>query len=279
MRTRHREPIATAGPTGEIRQMKDRRNGLKGRRFAISTLIVGLGLTLGCRQDMHDQAKYEPLEANPLFANDMASRPLVANTVPRGFLRDDTAFYTGLDDSRQPLDAFPMKALRERWPQGETLSDTEMNRALLLRGKKRFDTFCAPCHDSVGTGNGAIVQRGYKRPPSLHEDRLREALPGYFVNVMTEGFGQMSSYAPQISPQDRWAVAAYIRALQLSQNARLAELPPAVERSFHEALAAPAGSDPSVGHGESHARSQPREEVSQPETASLAATETKVGES
>ena len=267
--------------------MRGRQGFLEGRLLGISTLVVGLALSLGCRQDMHDQAKYEPLEANPMFANDMASRPLVANTVPRGFLREDTAFYTGLDDGNQPLDAFPMMALRERWLHGETLSDTEMNRALLLRGKKRFDTFCTPCHDSVGSGNGAIVQRGFKRPPSLHDDRLREALPGYFVNVMTEGFGQMSSYAPQISPQDRWAVAAYIRALQLSQNARLAELPPAVERSFHEALAAPAGPDHSGGHGGTHARSLPEdavsrpesEAVSRPESASLAATETKVGES
>ncbi|MCH9651132.1 MAG: cytochrome c [Deltaproteobacteria bacterium] len=243
----------------------------------------------GCRQDMHDQAKYEPLETNPIFANDMASRPLVANTVPRGFLREDTAFFTGLGEGKEPLDAFPMKALRQRWVHGETMTDTEMNRALLLKGKKRFDTFCSPCHDTVGTGNGTIVQRGFKKPPSLHEDRLREALPGYFVNVITEGFGQMSSYAPQIVPEDRWAVAAYIRALQLSQNARLAELPPEVERNFRQALAAGSSSETSGDHGEAsghggHASKSPDEEsrsseLPASESANLAATDIEVGES
>ncbi len=250
MRISNAESVPGQGP---------RKAGAASRftRLAVASSLVAVLLPVtGCRQDMHDQAKYEPFEANPMFANGMASRPLVAHTVPRGFLREDTAYYTGLGEDREPLNAFPMKALRARWPKGESLSDTEMNRALLVRGKKCFETFCTPCHDRVGTGNGIIVQRGFKAPPSLHEERLREAFPGYFVNVITEGFGQMNGYASQISPEDRWALAAYVRALQLSQNARLADLPREVERSFHEAMTAAAtgeegGSDhpPSGGHG------------------------------
>jgi cytochrome c553 len=253
----------------------------------VVALAAALALaTGGCRQDMHDQAKYEPLEANPLFANGMASRPLVAHTVPRGFLREDTGFYTGLGEGKEPLDAFPLGALRQRWPNGEALSDTDMNRALLLRGRKRFDTFCSPCHDRVGTGNGTIVQRGFKQPPSFHEDRLREALPGYFVNVMTEGFGLMSGYAAQIPPEERWAVAAYIRALQLSQSARRSELPPQVERSFRDAMTAQEAPPEAGGHGEpagSHgeAHGQRLDEAAPPETETTARAdlETELGES
>ena len=168
----------------------------------VATLAGALTLTAaGCRQDMHDQAKYEPLEASTLFADGAASRPLVAGTVPRGFLREDDALYRGT------------------LPGGEfvTRSPVPVTLELLARGRNRFDIFCSPCHGRLGDGNGMIVQRGYKRPSSFHSDRLREAAPGYYFTVMSNGFGQMASYASQLGIEDRWAVAAYLRALQLSR--------------------------------------------------------------
>lgn len=216
-------------------------------RFAFTAAAACcLLLSAGCRQDMHDQAKVETYEASTFFANGMGSRPLPANTVPRGHLREDEAFYSGLGPGGQPLAAFPLETLRSQWPGGEELEEEAFLQAFLKRGQQRFGMFCTPCHDSAGTGNGMIVQRGFKQPTSFHEERLRNAMPGYFVNVMTEGFGQMSSYAAQIKPEDRWAIAAYVRALQLSQHARLSELPADVSKRFEEALAQ-AGLD--EGHG------------------------------
>lgn len=176
-------------------------------------LAVGLLVLLlpGCRQDMHDQAKYEAYEASPFFANATSARPLPAGTVPRGFLREDVHFYTGMTPDLQTATTFPFPVTEK----------------VLLRGRERYDIFCAPCHDRVGTGNGMIVRRGFRRPSSFHVHRLREAAVGYFFDVITHGFGTMPSYASQIPPEDRWAIVAYIRALQFSQHAPVAELPPA----------------------------------------------------
>ncbi|MCB1032457.1 MAG: cytochrome c [Acidobacteria bacterium] len=200
--------------------------------MALAALLLSAA---GCRQDMHDQAKYEPLEKSAFYADGMSSRPLIPHTVPRGFLREDTGFFTGLDAAAKPVAAFPLETLRGSFPGGAELSDVELRREILKRGEQRFETFCTPCHGWVGSGDGMIVQRGFQVPPSFHEERLRNSPPGHFVNVMTEGFGQMSSYAAQIRPEDRWAVAAYVKALQLSQHARLAELPAQVAHSFEEA--------------------------------------------
>jgi hypothetical protein len=161
----------------------------------------------GCRQNMHNQNKVEPLEPNPLFEDGQGSRPLPANTVPRGDLREGPA-YTGLGANQQPIAEIPFPVTRE----------------VLLRGQERYNIFCSPCHDRAGNGMGMIVRRGYKQPASFHDPRLRGAQVGYFFNVMTEGFGVMPSYAPQVPVADRWAIAAYIRVLQYSQNARLADL-------------------------------------------------------
>jgi mono/diheme cytochrome c family protein len=157
----------------------------------------------GCRQDMHDQPKYEPLEQSTIFADGAASRPMVEGTVARGMLREDPILYTG----RTADDLFV------------TELPVELSRELLDRGQARFNAFCSPCHGRTGEGNGMVVQRGFKHPQSLHETRLRESPLGYYFHVMTNGFGEMSSYAAQVSPEDRWAIAAYIRALQLSQFA------------------------------------------------------------
>jgi len=175
-------------------------------RLLIAAFVV---LVLpGCRQDMHDQPKYQPLETSSFFKDGRASRPRVPGTVARGRRDDDALLMTGKSDT----------ALSEIFP-------APVTRAVLERGRGRFDVYCSPCHDRVGTGRGMIVARGYKQPSSFHEDRLRAMPSGYFFDVMSHGFGVMPSYAAQIPVDDRWAIAAYIRALQLSQHATLAEVP------------------------------------------------------
>ena len=168
-------------------------------------------LTVGCRQDMHDQPKHEPLEASPVFGNGSASRPMIDGTVARGQLREDQVFYSGRTAEDEFATTLPMPLTRE----------------LLERGQSRFNAFCSPCHGRVGDGLGMVVQRGFKRPNSFHDQRLVDSSVGYYFDVMTNGFSQMSSYAAQISPADRWAIAAYIKALQLSQSVPVEQLPAA----------------------------------------------------
>src|SRR6184192_151481 len=172
-------------------------------------LLAGfLGLA-GCRQDMHDQPRYKPLAATEFFGDGRSARPAVEGTVARGHLRIDKARYTGrLGDN--DVDTFPFPITR---------SD-------LLRGQERFNIYCSPCHSRTGDGNGMVVQRGFRPPPSFHTERLRKAPLGYFFDVMTNGFGAMPDYASQIPPRDRWCIVAYIRALQLSQGATAADVPP-----------------------------------------------------
>jgi hypothetical protein len=161
-----------------------------------------------CRRDMQDQPRYEPFERSTFFDDQRAARPPVPGSVARGQLDEDDALFRGrsgntpLDDMPVPLDA-----------------------ALLRYGRERYDIYCSPCHDRVGTGEGMIVQRGFKKPPSLHEERLRAAPVGHFFQVITGGFGVMSGYAAQIPARDRWAIIGYIRALQLSQHATLGDVP------------------------------------------------------
>jgi mono/diheme cytochrome c family protein len=164
-------------------------------------VLAALGAA-GCRQDMHQAPRYDPLERSDFFADQRASRPLVEGTVARGQLRADKAFYTGKDGAVL-LSELPMP----------------LSKALLERGRERFDIYCSPCHSRVGDGNGAIVQRGFKRPPSFHDERLRNQPLGYFYDVMTNGFGAMQDYSAQLQPADRWAVAAYVRVLQFSRRA------------------------------------------------------------
>jgi len=171
-----------------------------------------LGLLLGlaaCRQDMHDQPKYKPLAQSNFFADMRSERTPVEGTVARGQLRDDTYFYTG-KIGNSPGDFMPFPVTED----------------VLQRGQERYNIYCAPCHSQLGDGNGMIVQRGFRRPPSYHIERLRKAPLGYFFDVMTNGFGAMPDYASQVPPRDRWCILAYIRALQLSQSATVADLPP-----------------------------------------------------
>ena len=174
------------------------------------TACFGLCLLLltGCRQDMHDQPRYEALEASTFFGDGRASRPLVPGTIARGHLQTDRHFYAGKI--------------------GDALADTfpfPITRQVLERGRERFNIFCAPCHDRLGNGLGMVVQRGFRRPPSFHSERFREVPVGHFFDVMTNGFGAMADYSTRVSPRDRWAIAAYIRALQYSQRAALADVP------------------------------------------------------
>jgi mono/diheme cytochrome c family protein len=171
-------------------------------------LLLGVSLA-GCRQDMHDQPKQKPLAASDFYRDDHRSaRPAVPGTVARGHLQDDSPYYTGKDGA-VPTDALPMVVTAE----------------LLERGQIRFQTFCSPCHGRTGRGDGMIVQRGFKQPPSLHVERLRAAPVGYFYDVVTHGFGAMSGYAAQVPVPERWAIVAYVRALQLSEHASLDDVP------------------------------------------------------
>jgi len=185
----------------------------------------------GCRHDMQNQNKVRPYRASTFYSDGASARPLPAHTVARGDLRADEAYYTGIRGGKPVADLpFPL------------------SREVLLRGQQRYDIFCSPCHGRVGDGLGMIVTRGYKQPPSLHSEQLRNAQVGWFFSVMTQGFGVMPSYAAQVSESDRWAIAAYIRALQYSQSARLSELPPSAQQAIAGDLAAgSAGSAGSVG--------------------------------
>jgi hypothetical protein len=178
------------------------------RRFCVVAIWLVALLAPGCRQDMHDQPRYGPLEASSFFADGRASRPLVPGTVARGDLSNDGPFYTGKSNGML-VNAFPFPITRE----------------VLLRGQEQYNIFCSPCHDRVGNGQGMIVQRGFRRPSSFHIDRLREVPVGYFFEVITNGFGAMYDYADRIPPRDRWAIIAYIRALQLSRHATLEDVP------------------------------------------------------
>ena len=176
------------------------------RRIALVVLVALAGL--GCRQDMHDQPKYKPYGGSDFFADGRAMRPLVKGTVPRGTLREDERLYTGMleDDF---VTEIPVPVTAE----------------LLERGRGEFRVFCSPCHGRTGRGDGVVVQRGFQRPSSFHIDRLRQVPVGYHFDVISNGFGAMSDYSAQVPVEDRWAIAAYIRALQLSQHASPADVP------------------------------------------------------
>ncbi|MEO8276517.1 MAG: cytochrome c [Thermoanaerobaculia bacterium] len=202
------------------------------------TLVARTGLLavlalagVACRQDMHDQPKLKPYRSSTFFADGSGMRALPAHTVARGSLHEDTLFYAGRTADGSITAELPMP----------------MTRALLERGQDRFNIYCTPCHGKVGDGRGMVVRRGYKQPTSFHDERLRQVPIGYLFDVMTNGFGVMATYAPQIPPEDRWAIAAYIRALQLSQHIDAASLTPE-QRASLDAPAAVEGAEEHGGH-------------------------------
>lgn len=176
-----------------------------------------LGFLASCRPDMANQPRAKPLSQSDFFSDGKSARQPPTYTVPHGEAHNNAAFYTGLTNGTY-ITQLPMK----------------ITPALLNRGRERFDAVCAECHDRTGSGNGMVVQRGFPQPPSFHVDRLRGAPIGHFYDVITNGYGVMYSYATRVEPEDRWAIAAYIRALQLSHNAKPTDVDPA-ERAKLEA--------------------------------------------
>ena len=171
-------------------------------------IVAAVLIGAGCRQDMHDGPRYEAYEASDTFADQRASRTPPAGTVARGWLRADEALYTGKVNG-QAVATFPFAIAREG----------------LARGQQRYNIYCTPCHGRIGDGNGMVVQRGLRQAASFHQDRLRQETPGYFFDVITNGFGAMPDYAAQIPVEDRWLIVAYVRALQLSQHASIDDVP------------------------------------------------------
>lgn len=166
--------------------------------------------------NMDDQPKFQPMERNPFFADEAAMRVPPAGTVPRGWLRLDTEYYTGKDESGRPIEDNPVTV---------TLP-------LLQRGENRYNIYCSPCHGKVGDGQGIIVKRGYVPPPTFHADRLREIEDGHIFDVITNGLRNMPSYRHQVPVDDRWAIVAYFRALQRSQNASREDVPQEVRKNL-----------------------------------------------
>jgi Cytochrome C oxidase, cbb3-type, subunit III len=177
--------------------------------LTFGAVLMALAAGVGCRQDMHDQPKYIPLRPSDFFGDGRSERPLIEGTVARGHLNDDVAYFTGRGPDGKFVDEFPFPVTRD----------------IVERGQSRFNIYCAPCHDRLGNGDGKIVRRGYRHPPSYHIDRLRQVPNGYIYDVITSGFGAMPDYAAQIQPSDRWAIVSYVRALQLAHNAKIDDVP------------------------------------------------------
>jgi mono/diheme cytochrome c family protein len=177
--------------------------------LTLGAVLIALAAGVGCRQDMHNQPKYIPLRPSDFFGDGRSERPLIEGTVARGHLDDDAAYYTGRGPDGQFVNEFPFAVTKD----------------VVERGQERFNIYCAPCHDRLGNGNGKIVRRGYRHPPSYHIDRLRQVPNGYIYDVIASGFGAMPDYAAQIPPDDRWAIVSYVRALQLAHNGKIDDVP------------------------------------------------------
>ncbi len=183
--------------------------------YSLGALLALVLIATGCDQDMRNQPKYRTYRPSEFFEDGRSERQLVEGTVARGFLRDDELLYTGKINGKA-ADQFPF----------------EMTQKVLERGRERYRIYCSVCHDATGSGLGMIVRRGFQQPPSFHTDQLRNQPAGHFFDVMTNGFGVMSDYSAQITPEDRWAIAGYIRVLQLSQNAKLSDMPAAEQQAL-----------------------------------------------
>jgi mono/diheme cytochrome c family protein len=178
---------------------------MKNSPSLLMALVCSLGI-VGCgtlRQDMANQPRENPLAPASFFQDDRSARPIIDNTIARGVIAEDSLF------TPKDSNAFPLPLTEE----------------LLARGQDRYNIFCSPCHGLQGDGNGMVTLRGMKHPPTYHQERLRNEPNGYFFDVITNGFGAMNNYSMQLNPRDRWAIVAYVRALQLSRNAPVGELP------------------------------------------------------
>jgi mono/diheme cytochrome c family protein len=201
------------------------------KRAAIAMSLFAL--SAGCRQDMQDQPRYKPLAASSFFIDGRSARPIPPGAVARDALNATDMVHTGWANgitSATPRTTQPgaVESFGQPVPGAVRYADTiplPLNQALLERGRERFDIYCSPCHGYLGDGDGMVARRGFKIPPSLHHDRVRYAPPGYLFQVITNGYGGMGDYANQIPVEDRWAIVAYLRALELSRNATLADVP------------------------------------------------------
>lgn len=203
-----------------------------GKNARVALAVCLLLLAGACRQKMSNQPRYDPLESSDFFEDGMAARPRLAGTVARGELAADPFFESGKQNG-QIADGFPFPVTLE----------------VINRGHERFDIYCSECHGRLGDGNGMIPSRGYRRPPSFHTATLRNQPTGHFFDVMTNGFGAMPPYRTMIPPRDRWAIVSYIRALQLSQNATIDDVPAAARASLDAPAAAAHGQE---AHGGTH---------------------------
>jgi mono/diheme cytochrome c family protein len=192
--------------------------------FGFSVLLLAVVVSTACRYDMQDQPKYKYYAKSDFFADNRASRDPVAGTVPRGQLHEDKAFYTGKVANPNPNAAVQTttdasgNTLVASFPNDVDEFPIPVTKELIDRGQNRFNIYCIVCHGPTGNGDGMVVRRGFPKPPTYHDDRLRNAPVGHFFDVMTNGWGKMNSYAAQVAPADRWAIASYIRTLQIAQN-------------------------------------------------------------
>ena len=197
------------------------KNRMMGLLFSLPFSVLFSVLVLAaCSNGMDDQPRYEPYEASTFFDNGMSARPLLPNTVARGQLRADSHLYAG-QVGGAPAAEFPFAVTSD----------------VLARGQARYNIYCAPCHGDAGYGDGVIVQRGFTPPPSFHQERLRLLPEGHIFDVITNGIGAMYSYGDRIVPEDRWAIIAYVRALQLSQNATLEDVPAEMQTTLQSSEA------------------------------------------
>jgi mono/diheme cytochrome c family protein len=187
----------------------------------------GLALLTGCRQDMHDQPSYKAYAQSSFWPDQRSARPAIDGAVARGKLKTDTRLWKGRAADGTFITGIPMP----------------VTKALLERGQQRYNIYCTPCHGRTGEGEGMIVQRGFKHPPTYHSDRLRQQPPGYIFDVISNGFGSMVSYASRIPMEDRWAITAYVKVLQFSQNATTEDVP----KGDRARLEAPPAARPAAG--------------------------------
>ncbi len=204
-----------------------------GRRGAFCLLLTAFCLlSVGCRYDMQDQPRYKAFKKSDFFSDGKAMRDLPEGTVARGYLREDKAFYMGKKENAgttAPVESTVNavgNTVVSSFPDAIEKSPVPLTKELLDRGEQRYKVFCIVCHGPVGKGDGMIVRRGFSPPPTYHDDRLKNAPDGHFYDVIANGWGKMNGYASQIPPADRWAIVAYIRALQISQSPNgMSELP------------------------------------------------------
>jgi mono/diheme cytochrome c family protein len=229
--------MKTLSRKGAKAQRKTQRNqrlcafaSLREKPLLTILVLSGLIFTTSCRRDMQDQPKIKPLRGTTFFSDGLASRQPIEGTIPRGYLRSDTEYFTG-KKSRSPgaqTSATPTQqtagsqqptgAVASTYPDDVEVFPLPITEDVVKRGRERYDIFCSACHGLTGNGDGMIVRRGFRRAASFNDDRLRQAPVGHYFDAITNGWGAMPSYAPQIPVQDRWAIVAYIRALQLSQQ-------------------------------------------------------------